>query len=155
MNPIRYLGIVKAVAELSKDQSTKVGAVILGPGREIRSTGRNGFPRGVNDLVPERHERPLKYEWSCHAEENAITQAARSGVSCDGCTMLVYGLQICPACARMCIQAGIRSIYMYCGPVPERWKKPAEIALQMLREAGVYFSIDLIAIEEGDVNHSE
>ena len=46
--------MVKLVASSSKDRSTKVGAVIVGPSREIRSTGYNDFPRGVDDEVDDR-----------------------------------------------------------------------------------------------------
>ena len=37
------------VAKKSKDQSTQIGAVIVGPDNEIRSTGYNSFPSGIND----------------------------------------------------------------------------------------------------------
>jgi deoxycytidylate deaminase len=34
---------------MSKDPRTRVGAVIIGPDREVRSTGFNGFPHGIVD----------------------------------------------------------------------------------------------------------
>ncbi len=40
-------------ASMSKDPRTRVGAVIVGSDLEVRSTGFNGFPRGVAD-TPER-----------------------------------------------------------------------------------------------------
>ena len=42
----KYMHIATAVAQLSKDKSTKVGAVIIGKSREIRTAGYNGAPRG-------------------------------------------------------------------------------------------------------------
>jgi dCMP deaminase len=39
------------VAEKSKDPSTKVGCVIVGPDKEVRSLGFNGFPRGVREMA--------------------------------------------------------------------------------------------------------
>ena len=66
------------VAEWSKDRSTKVGCVVIGPDREVRSMGYNGFPRGINDEIERRHARPDKY--TEHAERNAIYNAARVGV---------------------------------------------------------------------------
>ena len=43
--------ITKQVAKKSKDPSRQVGCVIVGPDKEIRSTGFNGFPRGVSEEV--------------------------------------------------------------------------------------------------------
>ena len=42
-----YLDICKTVASRSKDPNTQIGCVIIGPNREIRSTGYNSFPRGI------------------------------------------------------------------------------------------------------------
>lgn len=106
----KFVPAVLAIAGMSKDRSTKVGAIALGPGMEIRSTGYNGFPRGVRDDVDERHERPAKYRWTSHAEENLVAQAARSGVSLEGCTVLVSALYPCTACTRMLIQAGVKQV---------------------------------------------
>src|SRR5678816_3286831 len=84
---IRFLREAARIATWSKDRSTKVGCVIVGPSREIRSTGYNGFPRGVNDDVDERHARPMKYAYCEHAERNAIYNAARVGIPLEGCTL--------------------------------------------------------------------
>lgn len=95
----------------SKDRSTQVGAVIVGPDHEVRSSGYNGFPRGVNDEADHRHERPLKYRFAEHAERNAIYNAARVGTPLKGCTLYVTStprkLPVCADCARAIIQAGI------------------------------------------------
>ncbi len=58
---LRYLEICDVVASWSRDKSTKVGAVAVGTDGKIRGTGYNGFPRGINDDIDERYERPLKY----------------------------------------------------------------------------------------------
>src|SRR5258708_2603107 len=55
-----FMNIARAVSMRSKDHSRKVGCVIVGPDNEIRATGYNSFPRGINDNAPERHERPEK-----------------------------------------------------------------------------------------------
>ena len=47
----RFMERAKLVATWSKDTSTKTGAVIVGPDKEIRATGYNGFVRGVDDDV--------------------------------------------------------------------------------------------------------
>lgn len=59
----RFMELAKLVATWSKDTSTKTGAVIVGPDKEIRATGYNGFVRGVDDDVFERFERPTKYDF--------------------------------------------------------------------------------------------
>jgi len=47
-----YIKLAMLIASKSKDPSTQVGCVIVGPDNEIRSTGFNGFPRGVKEVVP-------------------------------------------------------------------------------------------------------
>ena len=42
------------MATWSIEKGRRVGAVIVGPDNEIRSTGYNSFPRGIRDDVPER-----------------------------------------------------------------------------------------------------
>lgn len=104
-----FMGLARYISQQSKDRSRKVGCVIVGPGKEIRATGYNGFPRGVNDDVEERHQRPTKYRWTEHAERNAIFNAARSGVSTMGCTVYVHWYP-CMDCARAMVQAGILNV---------------------------------------------
>jgi deoxycytidylate deaminase len=76
-----FLGIAEQVKLKSKDESTQIGAVIVGIDNEILSTGYNSFPRGMDDSKKERQERPEKYFWFEHAERNVIYNAARIGVS--------------------------------------------------------------------------
>jgi dCMP deaminase len=102
----RFMDLAKHVADWSKDRSTKVGCVIVGPHREIRSVGFNGFPRGIDDDVEDRHTRPHKYDWTEHAERNAIYSAARIGVPIGGCSMYLPWFP-CIDCARAIVQAGI------------------------------------------------
>ena len=54
----RFMEVAELVATWSKDPSTKTGAIVVGPDREIRATGYNGLVRGVDDNKPERMERP-------------------------------------------------------------------------------------------------
>src|SRR5262245_49631273 len=108
----RFMRLAEHIGGWSKDRSTRVGCVIVGPNREIRSTGYNGFPRGVEDLVDERHSRPAKYKWTEHAERNAIYNAARIGVSIDGCAMYVPWFP-CMDCARAIVQSGLSVLVAY------------------------------------------
>ena len=45
----RFIELAQHISGWSKDPSTKVGCIVVGEDREIRSTGFNGFPRGIAD----------------------------------------------------------------------------------------------------------
>lgn len=137
MNPLKFVGIAQAVSQMSKDPRTKVGALIIGPGMEIRASGWNGFPRGVDDTEERYNDRETKYKFVVHAEANAIANAARSGVSTEGCSLIATALHPCNECAKLIIQAGITKVY---APLPEaegRWATSFEVASTMFSESGV------------------
>lgn len=102
-----YMGFAHWAAQKSKD-TTKVGAILVGPDGEVRLTGYNGPPRGVLD-TPERRERPAKYLYASHAEANLVAFAAREGIRTAGCTVYVTHAP-CASCARTLIQAGVKQI---------------------------------------------
>ena len=131
-----FLAISQVVAKRSKDPSTKLGAVIVGPDHEIRSTGYNCFPRGINDDIAARRERPEKYKWVEHAERNAIYNAARMGAALKGCTIYVPWIP-CTDCARGIIQVGIVEVVSEGLEVPERWREDFQRSLTMFAEAGI------------------
>jgi dCMP deaminase len=134
-----FMEMAWLVATKSKDPSTKVGCVITGPGNEVRGTGYNGLPRRVADL-PERMERPAKYLWTSHAEENAIAHAARVGIATEGCTIYVTHAP-CSRCTRMLIQAGIERVYVGRGTVKGMDAQEFIIAERMFDEALVEVTV--------------
>ena len=106
-----FMKQAELVASKSKDTSTKVGAVLTRHNNAF-STGYNGFPRGANDNIPERHERPAKYDWTVHSELNCLLNAGREGFSTYGTTMYVT-LCPCKECAKAIVQAGVtRVVYL-------------------------------------------
>lgn len=128
----------------SKDTSTKVGCVIVNQNTgEIISDGYNIFPRGVNQNIPERTERPLKYDFTEHAERNAIYAAAKEGVSTRNCILYVT-LPPCVDCARAIIQSGIREVF-YMPDLKHQnipgWRDKLAISFQMFDEAGVSYKM--------------
>lgn len=134
-----FMTMVYLIAMKSKDQKSHLGAVIVGPDREVRSTGYNGLPRGCNDNLPERQERPEKYFWFEHAERNAIYNAARTGIPLNGCTMYTNGVP-CTDCARGIIQAGLKRVIVHkewVDNTPPRWKEHAQRSDIMFMEASV------------------
>ncbi len=133
----RFLNLAIHISNWSKDPSTKVGCVVVGPDREIRSTGFNGLPRGIEDNSDRLNNREIKYPMICHAEENAIMHAARIGISLKGCTAYVTWPP-CTRCARSLIQAGILTvIYPKNTEIPDRWASDFELSMNMFKEAGI------------------
>ncbi len=134
-----FMEMARFVATKSKDHSVKVGMVIVGPDHEVRSTGYNGFARGVNETIESRWERPAKYQWVEHAERNAIYNAARMGTPTNGCTAYLESPP-CTDCGRAIIQAGIKEIVVTRNnPFKDRkdWEESIKFACDMLVEAGV------------------
>ena len=133
----RFLKLAKQIASWSKDPSTQVGCVVVGPDREIRSTGFNGLPRGIEDSEDRLNNREIKYPMICHAEENAIMHAARIGISLKDCTAYVTWPP-CTRCARSLIQAGVSEIIYPKGiDIPDRWIQDFDLSLKMFKEAAV------------------
>jgi dCMP deaminase len=133
-----FIAITRQVATRSTCLRRKVGAIIVNDKR-ILTTGYNGAPKGVKSCLEigkcmrqelsipsgQRHEicRAL------HAEQNAIIQAAYHGVKIEG-SSIYSTTQPCVLCAKMLINAGIKTIYYF-----EEY--PDELALELLKEAGV------------------
>ncbi|MFH1090659.1 MAG: cytidine/deoxycytidylate deaminase family protein [Pseudomonadota bacterium] len=138
-----FLQITDLVASRSTCLRRKVGAVLVRD-KHILATGYNGAPRGLPHClnigclreqqgVPsgQRHELCR----AIHAEQNAIIQAARHGVSPVDST-LYCTTQPCIICTKMLINAGVvRIVY--------REGYPDELSEQMFNQAGV----DLIKVE--------
>lgn len=132
----RYMHLANVVAEWSKDPSSRIGAVAVSGTGQILTTGYNGFPRGIND-DDRLHDRPVKYKYIVHAEQNAIYNANYNGVSLKGATMYVAGLPCCSDCAKGIIQVGIKRVVMDGDPHNERWRESVDLTLNMFDEAGV------------------
>lgn len=139
-----FISMVFTVLRKSKDRSTQVGAVIVNEHNEIVNTGFNGFPRGIDDNNPVYHERPMKYDYTEHAERNALYQAAAGRGGTRGCRMYLGfdpNKSICTGCARGIIQSGIVELV---GPEAikfqgkgAQWEHDCLVAWHMLKEAGV------------------
>jgi dCMP deaminase len=135
-----FLNIAEQVKLKSKDQSTQIGAVIVGEDKEVLSTGYNSFPRGLDDSLQERQERPEKYFWMEHAERNAIYNAARIGVSLKNSTIYLTSGLPCMDCARGIVNSGVKTVY--CKQVcttknKDKWEESQQKSLELLGECGV------------------
>jgi dCMP deaminase len=133
----RFMELAQYISLWSKDKGTQVGCVIVGPRKEIRAIGYNGFPRGANDDIASRYERPQKYKWTEHAERNAIFNAVLSGTSVVGCRMYVPWFP-CMDCSRAIVQAGISELVAFEPDLAnDRWGDDFREALDLFSECGV------------------
>lgn len=106
-----FLNIAWAASTKSKDPKSRVGAVIVTSDNVIISTGFNGLARGVYDDQSVLEDVLEKLKHICHAEHNAIVNAARiGGHPLKGSTIFVTKFP-CLACCNSIIQAGIQRIY--------------------------------------------
>jgi len=144
-----FLDLCIKHSAMSKDPSTRIGSVIVGPDREIVSAGFNGFPRGIADTQERLSDRETKLKLVVHAEMNAVLAAARIGVWLKGCTLylaatdasgVIWGGAPCTRCTVEIIQAGITEIVSY--PIkscPSRWHADLVMARDLLNEAGIKY----------------
>lgn len=119
----------------------QVGAVIV-KDKRILTTGYNGASSGILSCKERgeciREKRGIasgtchEICYAVHAEQNAIIQAARTGVSVEGATLYCTH-QPCSICAKMIINSGIKRVVFVEG-------YPDDFSVQMLSEAGVVLS---------------
>ena len=118
---IIYMQVAYQFAKLSYAERRKVGCVIV-KDKQVISFGYNGTPHGFDNEC----ETYIKDDTcgcdscSCgelttkrevlHAESNAIMKVAKSTMSCDGAELYTT---TCPCfdCAKLIIQAGIKTVY--------------------------------------------
>jgi len=130
-----FTGMAEYTAMKSKDPSTKVGAVIV-KNDAIISTGYNGFPRGVNDSIEKRYDKEQKYTWTVHAEENAILNCVRNGISVEGATIYTTPLPTCINCAKSIIASGIAEVVNDRNPGRVDWDE-GNLAFDYMTKSGI------------------
>lgn len=143
--PKEWLLAAYKAATKSTDLSTHNGAIIVAPNNVVIQAC-NEVPKRIKQKA-ERFQRPLKYDYTEHAERNAIYEAARLGISVQGCTMYVPWYA-CSDCARAIIQSGIAKIVGHkqmSDKTSDYWKESVKIGLEMLEEAGV--KMELLDVE--------
>lgn len=132
-----FLELADMVARRSTCIRRHVGAVLVKEDRII-ATGYNGAPQGLphclnvgclraEQNIPSGHRYELCR--GVHAEQNALINAARYGVSTLD-SVLYCTNQPCILCARMLINAGVRRI-VHQGDFDD------ELALEFFRQAGI------------------
>lgn len=137
---VRFMELAGVVASWSScyQDNRQVGAVIV-KDKRILTTGYNGAPSGIvsckdkgeclrkklNIASGTRHE----ICYAVHAEQNAIIQAAKIGVSVQGATIYVTH-QPCSICTKMIINSGIKRVIF-------REGYPDDFSLELFKEGNV------------------
>jgi len=107
-----YFGIAKLFAQRSTCLRGQVGCVIIDDKRVICS-GYNGSIKGMPHCTPDNCNPDNPCGNTVHAEANAISYAAKNGISLEG-TILYCTNEPCLNCAKLIIQAGIKEVnYIY------------------------------------------
>lgn len=101
-----WLQVAQITSALSKDPSTKVGAVIVTPDNRQLSCGYNGFASDIEETEDMWNIREIKYELVVHAEMNAIINAPFDTKNCS----LYCTHQPCHRCMPHIKNAGIKRI---------------------------------------------
>ena len=94
------------ISNLSKDPSTKVGAIIVSSDNRKCSIGYNGFATGLPETFDMWNNRELKYKLVIHAEENALLNCPFETIGCS--VYLTH--QPCAKCIIRLVQAGIQRV---------------------------------------------
>jgi dCMP deaminase len=115
-----FMEISRAVAKRATCNRGRTGCVIA-KDKQILVTGYVGSPPGLphcdevgHQMKSVIHEDGVKTNHcvrTTHAEQNAICQAARKGISLEGAT-LYCKLSPCAVCARLLITSGIKELFV-------------------------------------------
>lgn len=142
-----YLNLLDGVAARSTCDRGRNAAIITTATNDVVSTGYCGSPRGTKHcddvghfLVKTRYPSGIQNVHCIrtnHAEMNAIAQAARKGISVNGC-ILYTKLEPCFNCAKLIVQCGIARVVAYA-----RYKE-AYLTRMLFEETGV----ELIVIKD-------
>lgn len=131
--------VANAIAKRSTCDRGRAGSVIA-KDKQLLATGYAGSPAGFPHCDDVGHQmKKLIHEdgtvtqhcvRTVHAEQNAITYAAKRGISIDGGTIYVK-MTPCRVCAMLLVNAGVKRVYCerkyHAGAESERMFKKARI----------------------------
>lgn len=156
-----FMGIAELASKRSKDPDTQCGACIVNQQFRVMSIGYNGLPYGLDDdgfdfrleNKPEFEPnvegtttydywmKPDKYQFSVHAEQNAILNCNQDLTGCRIYVFTSKGYYPCSRCAQDIIQKGIDEVIM---PFAIKDNTPAydwRFTKHMFKKAGVQIRI--------------
>lgn len=113
-----YMEVMEAISKRSTCDRGRSGCVIV-KNNQILATGYVGSAAGDVHCDDKGHDFQKRIHAdgtvsehcvrTVHAEQNAICQAAKNGISIDGATVYCR-MTPCPVCAKMLINTGIKRI---------------------------------------------
>jgi len=141
-----FLGIVREVATRATCDRGKSGCVIVRD-RRILATGYVGAPSGLphcdeaghmlRDVIAPDGSVSEHCIRTIHAEQNAICQAAKFGISLNAST-LYCSMEPCFTCAKMIVNCGIKRVVCnkryHAGADTRELFKKAGVELKVLSE---------------------
>jgi dCMP deaminase len=138
-----FMEVARTVAQRATCDRGRSGCVIV-KDKRILCTGYVGSPVGVEhcdevghemmETYNEKGEKSLHCVRTSHAEQNALAQAARFGISIDGATVYCK-MEPCYVCAKMLINAGIKRV------VAEMRYHAADRSRDVFKKAGVTLDV--------------
>lgn len=120
----------RLISGMSKDEYTKVGAVLVKSKTQFVK-GYNGTPRRMPDEVVDRAEKNNR---TIHAEVNAILMAPFDTAG----TVMFVTHHPCDQCAIILIQSGVREVYWHDFPTHGEWEERCSRAADYMRKSGVW-----------------
>lgn len=125
-----FIEMAQLVSERATCERLKVGAVLV-KNKRVIATGYNGSPSGLPHCI-DVGCKVVKGHCvrTIHAEQNALFQCSRYGISSEGAICYITHFP-CLLCCKSLIQAGISEVvYLYD-------YKNDEYTLELFRESGV------------------
>lgn len=145
-----FIGIVEAVSKRGTCDRGKGSAIIV-IDKRIVTTGYVGAPPGqphcdevghlMQEVIDENGNKSMHCIRTIHAEENAILQAAKYGISLRGGT-LYCTMTPCFNCAKMIVSVGLKRV------VAKKRYHAERLSLEQFRNAKVQLDILEDKVEE-------
>ena len=134
-----FMEVCRAIAKRATCDRGRSGCVIARD-NQLLVTGYVGAPRGLPHCDDVGHQfKKVQHEdgsvsqhcvRTVHAEQNAICQAAKRGISIDGAT-LYCKMTPCRTCAMLIINCGIKRV------IAEKRYHDSADSIEMFKQAGV------------------
>ena len=134
-----FMEVCRAVAKRATCDRGRSGCVIA-KDKQILVTGYVGSPKGIphcdevghqmKTMIHEDGHQSQHCVRTAHAEQNAIVQAAKTGVAIDGATVYCK-MTPCAVCCKMIINAGVKRV------VCEKRYHAGSESEEMFRQVGI------------------